>query len=120
LSLRQHSSIDGATIGSVSVLLGTNCASLGAVAALRVVVPTGVIDAAARMHEQTLHKLDRSRRYPHLDPILDGTVKPHLVPRAWDEPVAYTRRSSPAAIVVSALCHSMWIPTGCSVSQRPS
>ena len=34
----------------------------------------------ARMHEQTLYKLDRSRRYAHLDPILDGTVKPHLVP----------------------------------------
>ena len=33
----------------------------------------------ARTHEQTLYKLDRSRHYAHLDPILDGTVKPHLV-----------------------------------------
>jgi TnpA family transposase len=41
----------------------------------------------ARLHEQTLYKLDRSRRYPHLDPILDGTVKAHMVRRAWDEVV---------------------------------
>jgi TnpA family transposase len=46
----------------------------------------------ARMHELTLYKLDRSRHYPHLDPILDGTVKPHLVRRAWDDIV---RESSP-------------------------
>ena len=41
----------------------------------------------ARMHELTLSKVDRSRHYPHLDPILDGTVKPHLMRRAWDETV---------------------------------
>ena len=41
----------------------------------------------ARLHEQTLYKLDPSRHYAQLDPILDGTVKPHLVRRAWDETV---------------------------------
>jgi TnpA family transposase len=41
----------------------------------------------ARMHELTLYKVDRSRHYPNLDPILDGTVKPHLVCRVWDETV---------------------------------
>ena len=41
----------------------------------------------ARLHELTLYKLDRTRQYPHLDPMLDGTIKPHLVRRAWDEMV---------------------------------
>src|SRR5260370_4150250 len=41
----------------------------------------------AHMHEQTLYKLDPSRHYAQLDPILDGTVKPRLVRRAWDETV---------------------------------
>jgi len=41
----------------------------------------------ARMHKQTLYKLNRSRQYPNLGPILEGTVKPHLVRRAWDETV---------------------------------
>jgi TnpA family transposase len=58
----------------------------------------------ARMHEQTLYKLDRSRRYAHLDPILDGTVKPHLVRRAWDETVRVVasiqaRTASPSLIL---------------------
>jgi TnpA family transposase len=58
----------------------------------------------ARMHEQTLYKLDRSRRYAHLDPILDGTIKPHLVRRAWDETVRVVasiqaRTASPSLIL---------------------
>jgi TnpA family transposase len=46
-----------------------------------------LVPRIARMHEQTLYKLDRSHHYTHLDPILDGTIKPHLVRRAWDETV---------------------------------
>jgi len=58
----------------------------------------------ARMHELTLYKVDRSRHYPDLDPILDGTVKPHLVRRAWDETVRviasiYARTASPSLIL---------------------
>jgi len=58
----------------------------------------------ARMHEQTLYKLDRSRHYAQLDPILDGTVKPHLARRAWDETVRIvasiqTRTASPSLIL---------------------
>lgn len=58
----------------------------------------------ARMHELTLYKVDRSRHYPNLDPILDGTVKPHLVRRAWDETVRviasiYARTASPSLIL---------------------
>jgi TnpA family transposase len=58
----------------------------------------------ARMHEQTLYKLDPSRHYAQLDPILDGTVKPHLVRRAWDETVRvmasiHARTASPSLIL---------------------
>jgi TnpA family transposase len=49
----------------------------------------------ARMHEQTLHKLDPSRHYAQLDPILDGTVKPHLVRRPGTRPSAWWPRSTP-------------------------
>jgi len=58
----------------------------------------------ARLPEQTLYKLDRSRHYAHLDPILEGTVKPHLVRRAWDEAVRVvasikTRTASPSLVL---------------------
>ncbi|WP_022802341.1 Tn3 family transposase [Deinococcus ficus] len=41
----------------------------------------------ARVHEQTLYKLDRGKVYAHLDPILKGTLKPHVVREAWDDVV---------------------------------
>lgn len=37
--------------------------------------------------DQTLYKIDRQQRYPNLDPILNGTVKPNLIRAAWDETV---------------------------------
>jgi TnpA family transposase len=37
--------------------------------------------------DQTLYKIDRQQRYPHLDPVLAGTIKPHLIRNAWDETV---------------------------------
>jgi TnpA family transposase len=37
--------------------------------------------------DQTLYKIDRQQRYPNLDPILVGTIKPHLIRNAWDETV---------------------------------
>ena len=37
--------------------------------------------------DQTLYKIDRQQLYPNLDPILSGTIKPHLIRAAWDETV---------------------------------
>jgi len=37
--------------------------------------------------DQTLYKIDRQQRYPNLDPLLAGTIKPHLIRNAWDETV---------------------------------
>jgi TnpA family transposase len=37
--------------------------------------------------DQTLYKLDRQQHYANLDPILSGTIKPHLIRNAWDETV---------------------------------
>jgi len=58
----------------------------------------------AHLQEQTLYKLDRSRHYAHLDAILEGTVKPHLVRRAWDDAVRVVasiqaRTASPSLIL---------------------
>jgi TnpA family transposase len=61
----------------------------------------------ARLHEQTLYKLDRARRYAHLDPILDGTVKPHLVRRAWDEAVRVVASIQARTASPSLLLHRL-------------
>ena len=37
--------------------------------------------------DQTLYKMDRQQHYSNLDPILSGTIKPHLIRNAWDETV---------------------------------
>ena len=37
--------------------------------------------------DQTLYKIDRQQHYANLDPILSGTIKPHLIRNAWDETV---------------------------------
>ncbi len=42
-----------------------------------------------------LYKVDRSRHYPCLDPILDGTVKPNLVRRPGMRPYQCSHRSTP-------------------------
>jgi TnpA family transposase len=34
-----------------------------------------------------LYKIDRQQHYRHLDPVLTGTIKPHLVRQAWDETI---------------------------------
>ena len=57
--------------------------------------------------DQTLYKLDCQQRYPNLDPILKGTVKPHLVRAAWDETVrviaSVEERIVSASLVLSRL-----------------
>ena len=37
--------------------------------------------------EQPLCKRDRQKHYANLDPILPGTIKPHVTRNAWDETV---------------------------------
>jgi TnpA family transposase len=54
--------------------------------------------------DQTLYKMDRHQHYPHLDPILTGTIRPHLIRQAWDEVVRViasmrTRVASPSLIL---------------------
>ncbi|MHC1766934.1 MAG: Tn3 family transposase [Verrucomicrobiia bacterium] len=34
--------------------------------------------------DQTLYKMDRQQCYPHLDPILTGTIRPDLIRQSWD------------------------------------
>ena len=48
--------------------------------------------------------MDRHPRYPHLDPILTGMIRPHLIRQAWDEVVRViasmrTRVASPSLIL---------------------
>jgi TnpA family transposase len=37
--------------------------------------------------DQTLHKMDRQQHYANLDPILSGTIKPHVIRNARNETV---------------------------------
>ena len=57
--------------------------------------------------DPTLYKLDRQQRYPNLDPILKGTVKPHLIRAAGDETVrviaSIEERIVSASLVLSRL-----------------
>jgi TnpA family transposase len=68
---------------------------------------TSLAPRIARLHEQTLYKLDRSRRYAHLDPILDGTIKPHLIRRAWDEAVRVVASIQARTASPSLLLHRL-------------
>jgi TnpA family transposase len=54
--------------------------------------------------DQTLYKMDRRRKYPHLDPLLTGTIRPYLIRHAWDDVVRvlasiHTRAVSPSLIL---------------------
>ena len=69
---------------------------------------------SARLHEQTRYKLDRPRRYAHVDPILDGTIKPHLVRRAWDEAVRVVASIQARTASPSLLLHRL----GCCARQH--
>ena len=44
-------------------------------------------ELAPRIKDQTLYKMDRQQHYANLDPILSGTIKPHVIRNAWDETV---------------------------------
>jgi len=54
--------------------------------------------------DQTLYKLDRRHTYPHLDPLLTGTIRPYLIRYVWDDVMRvmasiYTRVVSPSLIL---------------------
>jgi Tn3 transposase DDE domain len=51
-----------------------------------------------------LYKIDQSRHYAQLDAILDGTIKPHLVRRAWDETVRVMASIPTASPCLSPRC----------------
>ena len=44
-------------------------------------------ELAPRIKDQTLYKMDRQQHYANLDPILSGTIKPHVIRNAWDATV---------------------------------
>jgi TnpA family transposase len=44
-------------------------------------------ELAPRFKDQTLYKMDPQHHYVNLDPILSGTIKPHVIRNAWDETV---------------------------------
>ena len=63
--------------------------------------------------DQTLYKMDRHQCYPHLDPILTGTIRPHLIRQAWDGVVRViasmrTRVASPSLILHRLGSYCFW------------
>lgn len=61
----------------------------------------------ARVHEQTLYKLDRGKVYVHLDPILKGTIKPHVVREAWDDVVRVMASIKTGTATASLILHRL-------------
>lgn len=61
----------------------------------------------ARVHEQTLYKLDRGKVYAHLDPILKGTLKPHVVREAWDDVVRVMASIKTGTATASLILHRL-------------
>jgi TnpA family transposase len=57
--------------------------------------------------DQTLYKMDRQQHYPHLDPILTGTVKPHLIRHAWDETVRVIASMEERIVSPSLVLHRL-------------
>ena len=61
----------------------------------------------ANVHEQTLYKLDRGKVYEHLDPILKGTIKTHVVREAWDEVVRVMASIQTGTATASLILHRL-------------
>jgi TnpA family transposase len=57
--------------------------------------------------DQTLYKMDRSERYAHLDPVLQGTIKAHLVRQAWDETVRVIASIQDRIVSASLILHRL-------------
>jgi TnpA family transposase len=57
--------------------------------------------------DQTLYKMDRQQHYPHLDPVLGGTIKPHLIRSAWDETVRMIASIHDRIVSASLILHRL-------------
>lgn len=57
--------------------------------------------------DQTLYKMDREQSFPNLDPILTGTIKPHLVRQAWDETVRVVASIQDRIVSASLILHRL-------------
>lgn len=61
----------------------------------------------ARAHEQTLYKMKGDPSYAHLDPILKGTLKPHVVREAWDDVVRVMASIKTGTATASLILHRL-------------
>ncbi|GAA5504399.1 tn3 family transposase Tn4430 [Deinococcus xinjiangensis] len=59
------------------------------------------------INEKTLYKVDRSRSYQHLDPILKGTVKTHVIREVWDDVVRVMASMKAGTATASLLLHRL-------------
>ena len=57
--------------------------------------------------DQTLYKMDRQQHYANLDPILSGTIKPHLIRNAWDETVRVIASMEERIVSPSLVLHRL-------------
>jgi TnpA family transposase len=57
--------------------------------------------------DQVLYKMDRYQHYPHLDPILTGTVKTHAIVHAWDQVVRMIASLQQRIVSPSLLLHRL-------------
>jgi len=57
--------------------------------------------------DQTLYKMDRQQHDPHVDLILTGTVKPHLIRQAWDETIRVIASSEERMVSPSLVLHRL-------------
>ena len=57
--------------------------------------------------DQTLYKVDRQQGYSNLDPILSGSVKPHLIRNAWDEMVRVIASMEERIVPPSLVLHRL-------------
>jgi TnpA family transposase len=57
--------------------------------------------------DQVLYKMDRYQHYPHLDPILTGTVKTHAIVHAWDQVVRMIASLQQRIVSPSAVLHRL-------------
>jgi TnpA family transposase len=57
--------------------------------------------------DQTLYKMDRQQCYSNLDPILSGSIKPHLIRNAWDETVRVIASMEERIVSASLVLHRL-------------
>jgi TnpA family transposase len=57
--------------------------------------------------DQTLYKMDRQQCYSNLDPILSGSIKPHLIRNAWDETVRVSVSMEERIVSPSLVLHRL-------------